>query len=310
MAQGVCGPRRAVSPQAGAVVVNYNARDYLLDCLDSLLAEGAGPVVVADNSSSDGSEEAVRHKFPQVRWLATGANLGYGGGANLGAASIDSELIVVCNPDLVAHPGALSELCRYLDEVPSVGLVGPAIYNVDGSLYPSARRFPDLVDSVGHGFLGQFWPSNPFSRRYRMTNWDHAQSREVDWVSGAFFVVRRSAWQAVGGFDPAFYMYLEDVDLCWRLRQAGWGVAYVPGAAVTHVQGVSADRHPYRMLAAHHVSMWRFAWRTTEPHRRWSLGFVAPGLALRFVLTAARRAASGTKPPARVERSTGPRPAK
>ena len=96
-----------------------------------------------------------------------------------------------------------------------------------------------------------------------MNDWDHASARTVDWVSGACFLARRSAWEEVGGFDRAYFMYLEDVDLCWRLGSAGWAVAYEPAAQVVHVQGVSADRHPYRMLLAHHVSMWRFARRAT-----------------------------------------------
>lgn len=288
------------APVAGAVVVNYNARDYLVECLESLLAAGAKPVVVADNGSTDGSAEAVRARFPEVIWRDTGSNLGYGGGANIGAALVHCDLFVVCNPDVVVEAGALRELRRHMEASATTAVVGPSISNTDGSLYPSARRFPDLADSIGHGFLGQFWPSNPFSRRYRMTNWDHLQAREVDWVSGAFFMVRRSAWEEVGGFDQGFFMYLEDVDLCWRLRRAGWQVAFDPAAQVVHVQGISADRHPYRMLAAHHVSMWRFAWRTTEARRRWVLSLVAPGLVLRFFMTALRRALSGTKPPPRV----------
>ena len=86
-------------------------------------------------------------------------------------------------------------------------------------------------------------------------------------MSGACFLVRREAWDAVGGFDPSYFMYMEDVDLCWRLGRAGWGVGYEPAARVLHVQGVSTNRHPYRMLAAHHRSMWRFAWRTTTGAR-------------------------------------------
>ena len=140
-----------------------------------------------------------------------------------------------------------------------------------------------------------------------MSDWDHASSRRVDWVSGACFLARRSAWEAVGGFDRAYFMYLEDVDLCWRLGRAGWAVAYEPEAQVVHVQGVSADRHPYRMLLAHHVSMWRFARRSTPAERRWALPLVLPGLAVRLAVTVARRgpvglASRGVPLPVRAER--------
>jgi N-acetylglucosaminyl-diphospho-decaprenol L-rhamnosyltransferase len=275
------------------VVVNYNAKDYLVTCVGSLLREGVSPVVVVDNGSGDGSELALLQRYPEARWVPSGANLGYGRAVNIGVAMVGAGRLLVCNADVVVGPGAVTTLAQFLDDRPRVALVGPRIVDVNGELYPSARRFPDLVESFGHGILGQFWPGNPFSRRYRMTEWDHATAREVDWISGACFLARREAWDAVGGFDRDFFMYMEDVDLCWRLGEAGWTVAYEPAAPVVHVQGVSADRHPYRMLFAHHVSLWRFARRTTTGWRRWSLALVLPGLVLRLGLTAARRALSG-----------------
>ncbi len=275
------------------VVVNYNAKEDLLSCVASLLGEGADIVIVADNGSTDGSEAALSARYPEVKWAPTGANLGYGAAADIGAALSDSTYLLVCNPDVVVESGSVTILRQFLEARPDVALVGPRIVDRTGKLYPSARRFPDLLEALGHGFLGQFWPGNPFSRRYRMNDWDHASARPVDWVSGACFLARRTAWEAVGGFDRAYFMYLEDVDLCWRLGRAGWAVAYEPAAQVVHVQGVSADRHPYRMLLAHHVSMWRFARRATPARRRWALPLVLPGLAVRLVLTVARRALVG-----------------
>ncbi len=275
------------------VVVNYNAKEYLLACVGSLLAEGVAPVVVADNGSTDGSEMALLERYPEAKWVPTGANLGYGTAANIGAAVVDSAYLLVCNADVVVSKGCGRELRSFLEGRPDVALVGPRIHGSDGALYPSARRFPDLLEAFGHGILGQFWVGNPFSRRYRMEDWDHAKAREVDWVSGACFLARRSAWDAVGGFDRAYFMYMEDVDLCWRLAKAGWSVAYEPAAEVVHAQGVSADRTPYRMLFAHHVSMWRFARRTENGKRRWLLPLVMAGLAVRFGLTVARRALAG-----------------
>lgn len=273
-----------------AVVVNYNTRDNLLGCLESLGGERLAMVVVADNASTDGSAQAVPERFPSVKWLPTGANLGYGRAANIGAALVGGAYLLVCNADVVLEAGAVAKLRRFLEAHPRVAVVGPRVVDADGKLYPSARRFPDMLEALGHGIVGQFWPGNPFSRRYRMTDWDHASEREVDWVSGACFLVRREAWEAVGGFDNSYFMYLEDVDLCWRLGHAGWSVAYEPAAQVTHTQGVSADRHPYKMLLAHHVSMWRFASRTTTGWRRWLLPLVLVGLTVRLAMTMARRA--------------------
>ena len=282
-----------MSGDIAGVVVNYNAKEQLLSCVASLLGEGVDMVIVADNGSVDGSLAALAARYPDVKWAPTGSNLGYGAAADLGAALSDSTYLLVCNPDVVLGEGSVAVLREFLEARPEVAVVGPRIVDGKGALYPSARRFPDLLEALGHGFLGQFWPGNPFSRRYRMNDWDHASARQVDWVSGACFLARRSAWEAVGGFDRAYFMYLEDVDLCWRLGKAGWAVAYEPAAQVVHVQGVSADRHPYRMLLAHHVSMWRFARRATPPGRRWALPLVLPGLAVRLALTVARRALVG-----------------
>ncbi|MGH9105455.1 MAG: glycosyltransferase family 2 protein [Acidimicrobiales bacterium] len=286
----------AASPLAAAVaavVVNYNAREYLLSCVGSLLGAGLTRVVVADNGSSDGSELALLERYPAARWATTGGNLGYGRAANVGAAQAEAAFLLVCNPDVVVGPDAVAALYEVLRAHPAVAVAGPRIVDPGGQLYPSARRFPDLLEAFGHGIVGQFWAGNPFSRRYRMSGWDHAEGREVDWVSGSCFLVRRAAWDSVNGFDPRYFMYMEDVDLCWRLRQAGWTVRYEPAAQVVHFQGASADRRPYRMLLAHHVSMWRFACRTSPASRRWSLVLVLPGLAVRLVLTMARRALSG-----------------
>jgi N-acetylglucosaminyl-diphospho-decaprenol L-rhamnosyltransferase len=307
VSKDVAGAGKAGDVVAG-VIVNYNAKEYLLSCVGSLLSEGAAPVVVADNGSTDGSEMALLERYPEAKWVPTGANLGYGTAANIGAAVVSSAYLLVCNADVEIGPGSVAALRSFLQGRPDVALVGPRIHGSDGALYPSARRFPDLLEAFGHGILGQFWAANPFSRRYRMDEWDHANAREVDWISGACFLARRSAWDSVGGFDRAYFMYMEDVDLCWRLAQKGWSVAYEPAVEVTHVQGASADRAPYRMLLAHHISMWRFARRTTQGRRRWLLPVVLLGLGVRLGLTMGRRALSSRGQVGRSGEATPRRP--
>jgi N-acetylglucosaminyl-diphospho-decaprenol L-rhamnosyltransferase len=268
-----------------AVVVSYNADDHLAICLESLAASGVGDVVVVDNGSVDRSYQVA--KAAGVHWVPTGANLGYGRAANRGAMTPEARAaryLLVCNPDVELGEGAVASLESSLDDDPSLGAVGPRIWNPDGSLYPSARTFPDMTDAIGHGLLGMLVPGNPFTRRYRLLDWDHREPARVDWVSGACFLVRREAWDAVGGFDPSYFMYMEDVDLFWRMGRAGWAVGYEPAAEVRHEQGVSTNRRPYRMLAAHHRSMWRFACRTTVGAKRAALPAVAAGLAARLVV--------------------------
>jgi N-acetylglucosaminyl-diphospho-decaprenol L-rhamnosyltransferase len=308
------GPDLDFGATVGAVVVNYNAKAHLLACVESLFEAGVGPVVVADNGSSDGSELALLERFPAVVWAPTGGNLGYGLAANVGAKRLRTKFLLVCNPDVVLGRGAVEALRRALEARPELAVAGPRIVDADGEHYPSARRFPGLFEAMGHAFLGQFSEHNPFTRRYRMHGEDPFRARDVDWVSGSCFMVRREAWEAVGGFDARYFMYMEDVDLCWRLRQAGWAVAYEPAAEVVHVKGASTDRHPYRMLLAHHVSMWAFARRRASGMERLALPFVGAGVALRFLVTVARRALGGLRPPsppgrARQSRSS-PEPAR
>jgi N-acetylglucosaminyl-diphospho-decaprenol L-rhamnosyltransferase len=278
-----------------AVVVSYNAERYLRICLQSLAAEGIKDVVVVDNGSVDRSRQVAEDAG--AVWMATGVNLGYGRAANVGAAAFPSApLVLVCNPDVRLEDGAAAAMVGALDRDPTLGVVGPRIEDPDGALYPSARTFPDLTVAIGHGLVGLVAPGNRFTRSYRLLDWDHAAATYVDWVSGACFLARRAAWDEVRGFDPAYFMYMEDVDLCWRLGRTGWKVGYEPEALVRHAQGVSTDRHPYRMLAAHHRSMWRFAVRTTSGWRRAVLPIVAGGLVARLAVASARRGWDGLAP--------------
>jgi N-acetylglucosaminyl-diphospho-decaprenol L-rhamnosyltransferase len=281
--------------RVGAVIVNYNARDHLVECVRSLRAQGVAEIVVADNASSDGSAEALARSDPDTLLVPTGANLGYGAGANRGAQVCHGDLLLVCNPDVTFGAGAVDALVAALDADPGLALVGPRIEEPDGSLYPSARTFPGVVDALGHAFLGLVAPGNRFTRRYRMLDWDHSRAGDVDWVSGSCFLVRRSAWEALGGFEEAYFMFAEDVDLCWRAGRAGLRVGYEPAGRVVHVKGVSTDQAPYRMIAAHHRSLLRFYHRSTTGWRRGLLPLVAAGLAVRTALVAAQRAVEGVR---------------
>lgn len=273
-----------------AVVVNHDAGEVLLACVASLRAEGIDEIVVVDNASTDGSVEAVLAADPGVRVMRAGANLGYGAGANRGIRATSAELVLVSNPDVALHRGAVDTLAAALGTDPALAVVGPCILEADGTRYPSARRFPSLVDAAGHAVLAGLSPTNRFTGRYRMTDLEPGTTAEVDWVSGACFLARRSTLDELGGFDEDYFMYAEDADLCWRARRAGWGVAYVPGAVVTHLRGVSTARRPYRMLLAHHRSVYRFASRTASGRHRATLPAVAALLAVRLVVVGGRTA--------------------
>ncbi len=278
-------------PGVAVVIVNYQSGPLLLQCVEDWKADGAAELVVVDNGSQDGSVDRARSRFPDLQVVTPGRNLGYGAAANRGVAATTTPLIVVCNPDLEVRPGTLSALSGALDGHPGWALVGPLIRTSSGDRYPSARHFPSLVDAGGHALLGIFAPDNRFTRSYQRSELDQASGGpvEVDWVSGACFLVRRSAFEEVGGFDESYFMYAEDVDLCWRLGQKRWSAAYVPAAEVTHRQGVSTDHHPYRMILEHHRSLLRFAARSSQGWRRALLPLVALGIGIRAGLACLAR---------------------
>ena len=259
----------------------------------SLEAAGVSSIVVADNASNDGSEQALADKHPDTRFIQTGANLGYGGAANRGALSTDAEFLLICNPDTLFDAKAPARLVEALLDDETSGAAGPRVDTPSGDVYPSARTFPSVTDSIGHGFLGLIWRNNPWSRRYLMSDRALDRVQTVNWISGSCMMLRRSAFEEIRGFDESFFMYAEDVDLCRRLRDAGWSTLYVPGARVVHVQGVSSARHPYRMILAHHRSLFRFAALTARDRRdRLLLPVVALGLGTRAALLAGGRAIS------------------
>ncbi len=283
-----------------AVVVNHDAGSLLAECVTSLRREGVDEVVVVDNGSTDCSLELLASLDNPPDVIRCSMNIGFGSGANRGIAATSASLVMVCNPDIVLHPGAAEALVAALAADPHLGIAGPQVLDGEGHRYPSARSFPSLTDAAGHALLGLLLPGNRFTSRYHLEHGGSqvldapeqgpSRSVQVDWVSGSCFVARRALLDELGGFDESYFMYAEDVDLCWRAWRAGWAVAYVPVAVVTHEQGVSTARHPYRMLLEHHRSLMRFANRTVEGTRRALLPLVAAGIAARMVIAASHLA--------------------
>lgn len=279
-----CVPAPAPVPDVAVVIVNHETRDDLLACLDTLEAAGAREVVVVDCGSTDGSVEAVRAHAPDVAVLALD-NVGYGRGANAGVARTTAPYVVVANADTRFAPGSLHLLASSVAEAPDVGAAGPQVRYPDGRPQASARTFPTLAQAAGHALLGLWWPSNPWTRAYRQSDVDPTLARDVDWLSGCALLLRRAAFDEVGGFDPGYWMFVEDVDLGFRLRQAGWRVRFEPDAQVEHAVGASAGRRRAWMVIAHARSLDRF-YRRAYAHGvgRLAHPFVRAGLALWVVL--------------------------
>lgn len=289
-----------------AVVVDYDLGGALVHCLRSLQTDGVGSVVVVENGDGGRCRKLLLDEGLDVHVVAPGRNLGYGAGANRGVAALGGtaqdandgeEYVLIANGDIAVHPGALANLEKVLENDPTLAMAGPRLLTADGEIYPTGRRFPSMIEAAGHVVLGLLRPDNSFTKRYHGALAREAhETVPVDWVSGSCFLVRRRAFEQLGGFDESFFMYAEDLDLCWRARQAGWEVALVPSAVVTHAQGLATARHPYRMLVEHHRSAWLFAWRTMAGWRRLSLPAVALMLGVRLALNVALRMARGSAP--------------
>jgi N-acetylglucosaminyl-diphospho-decaprenol L-rhamnosyltransferase len=267
------------------IIVSWNVWDLLRSCLASIErvsrpseagAQGAGDetvrlfgppierrmleVIVVDSASSDATVDGLRALFPWVRVIASAENLGFTRGNNLGYAQSRGSFVFFLNPDteLVADSSSdsLWTLFAALDQEPGVGVVGPQLRYGDGTLQSSRRRFPTRWTGFFEStWLGLAWPQNPWVRRLHMADWPATIRHDVDWVMGSAMLCRRAALEAVpmtgsaGPFDEGFFMYSEELDLCRRIKEAGWRVVYVPEAVIIHYEGRSSGQ----VVAARHI---------------------------------------------------------
>ena len=247
-------PELAHDPSVSIVTVTFQPGETLTGFLDSVAASTVPvrSVIVADNGSTDGAPEAATGR-DIVRLIRTGGNLGFGQAANVGVSETDTEWVLVANPDVVLRPDALATLLTAAERWPRAGALGPLIRTGEGKLYPSARALPSLGRGIGHALCGWWWPSNPWTVAYHREN-EEIVERRAGWLSGSCLLLRRAAFDSVGGFDSRYFMYFEDVDLGDRLARAGWLNVYVPSAEACHLGGHSTSQHRSSMLREHHRS--------------------------------------------------------
>ncbi len=246
------------SPTVDVVVVTYNPGETLETFLTSLKAAGpVASVTVVDSDSPQKTAEPVAKRHGAA-FVAMPTNVGYGASSNAGARLGSAPYIAICNADVVVGEGAFAALIAEAEAEPSIGSLGPRIREVDGSLYPSARPLPSVWLGAGHALVGRVWPGNPWTRRYRPTLDPAGAPVDVGWLSGSCLVVRRDAFEAVGGFDEGFFMFFEDLELGRQIGLAGYRNRWVPAATVTHVGGHSWRSDPTPMIRAHHASAERY----------------------------------------------------
>lgn len=251
-----------MSIDVSVVIVTYNSRATLPATLDSLLTHmnsSTCEIVVADNASTDDTSDFVAQQYPSVKLVRRTTNGGLSAGINDGVAASTGAYIAVLNPDVRANSDVLRPLAEYLREHAATAIVAPKLLNDDGSVQMSCRAFPGYSAALfnRYSLLTRLLPRNRYSSAYLMSDFDHSNVREVDWVSGAALMLPRAVFDEVGGWDAGYFMFNEDVDLCRRVRDAGYSVVYNPTVALYHTIGVSVSASP-RLVIERHKSMWRY----------------------------------------------------
>jgi len=256
-------PERRGAPDVSIIIVSFNTRDLLRQCLNSVIEEASSlrsEIIVVENASTDGSAEMVEREFAEVQLIRSEVNLGFGNANNVALEQASGRYFVLLNSDAFLAPGALALALRHMDAHPDCALGGALLVSRDGTWQPSARTFHSVLGDaiVLTGLSGKFPKSRLFGRFDR--TWADANlATTVDWVPGAFSIIRPDALRKVGRFDPAFFLYYEEVDLCLRLKRAGYKVWYWPDVVVTHIGGESSRQLKTLEFsgAAAQVALWR-----------------------------------------------------
>ena len=284
------GPdRKTDNMKLSIIIVSWNVSRELLNCLRSIMENRPShsyEIIVIDNASTDGTIDAVQNEFPEVKLIINKENRGFAAANNIGIEQSKGEYILFLNPDTVIHPNSLDKLITFMDINESIGVCGPKLLNLDGSPQQSVRRIPSfraaLHRHTAFKFLGIFKGQY---RRWIMKDLDYNSQSDVDQVMGAAMMTRKSILEQVGPMDEDFFMYYEEVDLCYRIKQAGFRIVFIPEVEITHLGGCSAGQIPAEKRIMAMTSLLKFF----KKHRgRFSTGFFScifkPALAVRDII--------------------------
>ncbi|MBK9249479.1 MAG: glycosyltransferase family 2 protein [Ignavibacteria bacterium] len=251
-------------PQLTIIIVNYNVRDFLLQCLRSIeraATHSDVEIIVVDNHSSDGSSEYIKPLFPLVQWIDLPENVGFGKGNNIGISHAQGEYTLLLNPDTILSDDTLDTMLAYMNSHPEVGISGCKVLNADGTFQVQCRRgFPTPWVSFCKLFgLQNLFPSSPIFAQYNQTFRSENEEYYVDALIGAFMFCRTSMLQSLHGFDEDFFMYGEDLDLCFRASMEGWKTSFYPATSIIHFKGESTRRSSMNEVKVFYEAMEIFA---------------------------------------------------
>jgi len=237
------------------IIVSWNVKEYLEKCLESIFENPPQfdfEIIVVDNASTDKSSQMVKKKFPQVKLIENKENLGFAKANNQGIRESPGKYILLLNPDTVVLPGAIDKLIKFMEEHKETGVVAPKILNPDKTLQPSCLAFPTLSAMFVRAiFIEGLWPNNPITRYYLMKDFDFQSEAEVDQPMGAALMIRRAVLDQVGLFDEESFMFFDEVDLCFRIKKAGWKIYFTPRAEITHYMARSIKKWGIFNLSRH-----------------------------------------------------------
>ncbi len=270
-------------------VISYNSLSFLKECLDSLISYPSNKeyeIVVVDNASSDGSPEFIKNSYPQIKLIINNVNIGFAAANNQAIKSSKSEYVLLINSDCQVYKDSINKLIEFMDSAQNAGVIGPKIINGDGSIQFSCRKFPSILDAGLHSILTNIAPNNPFSRKYKLVDINRDNPFEVDWVSGSCMLIRRDALDDAGLMDEHYFMYVEDVDLCYQMWKKNWKVFYFQHSEILHHIGGSTTDKKIKASIRMQKSIFYFFWKNYK--KSWKIlliPFLIIVLGLRIFLT-------------------------
>jgi len=244
------------------IIVNWNTRDILRDCLDSIDRQTRNlryEIIVIDNASADGSVAMIKSAYPQVKLIENQENIGFAAANNQGLSLARGRYLLLLNSDSVVLDNAIDHMVAFADENPAAGLFGCRVLNADHSLQPTCYMYPSLLNLLlSSTYLYKIFPHSGFFNRESIAHWQRDDIREVQAVTGCFMLVRREVIQQVGLMDDRYFMYCEETDWCYRIRQSGWKILFYPHARIIHLGGASSRQVKIQMLVQLRLSILAF----------------------------------------------------
>lgn len=240
------------------IIVSYNVRELLQDCLVSIFntideAAVRYEIILVDNNSKDQTGEIVAARFPRVKLIANAHNIGFAAANNQAIRRAGGRYLLLLNPDTIVEPFAIEQVLNFFNNTPDAGIVGCKLLNSDGSVQPSCTAFPTLLSVFSeYFFLYKVFPKSPVWGKPYMTHLDLNKIQEVESIKGAFLLVRKDIIDRIGLLDERFFIYSEEVDLCYRVKKAGWKIYYFPDARIIHLGGQSTKQQNLKMFIELH----------------------------------------------------------